>query len=115
MLTQCLRYSAQHKTHFALCTFTFHGNDTQHMEPGHLGLAQTSLHALNNKYLVSQKGFAAIRLIKWSTFLRLKNKSNLKCLLSAGNVYVFYHVSMNITCIIYDKEVPYLSLSLQIF
>lgn len=74
MLTQCSRYSAQHKTYFALCTFTFHGNDTQHMEPGRLGLAQTSLHALNNKYLVSQEGFAAIRLIKWSNIFEVEKQ-----------------------------------------
>lgn len=74
MLTQCSRHSAQHKTHFALCTFTFHGNDTQHTEPGHLGLAQTSLHALNNKYLVSREGFAAIRLIKWSNIFEVEKQ-----------------------------------------
>lgn len=74
MPTQCLRYSAQYKIHFALCTFTFHGSATQHMEPGHLGLAQTSLHAMNNKYLVSQEGFAAIQLIKWSNISEVEKQ-----------------------------------------
>lgn len=45
------------------------------MEPGHLGLAQTSLHALNNKYLVSQEGFAAIQLIKWSNIFEAENQT----------------------------------------
>lgn len=74
MLTRCLRYSAQHKIHFALCTSTFHGNATPHTEPGHLSLAQTSLHAINNKYFVSQEGFAAIQLIKWSNVFEVEKQ-----------------------------------------
>lgn len=74
MLAQHLRHSAQYKVRFALWTFTFHGNATQQMEPAHLGPAQTSPHAIKTKYLVSQEGFAAIRLFKMSKILEVAKK-----------------------------------------
>lgn len=48
MPTQHLGYAAQYEKHFALWTFTFHSNATQQMEPGYLGPAQTSPHAIEN-------------------------------------------------------------------
>lgn len=78
MLTQHLRHTAQYKVHFALWTFTFHGHATQQMEPGHLGPARTSPHAIENKYLVSQEGFAAIQLFKLSKILEVAKQFNLK-------------------------------------
>lgn len=74
MLAQHLRDSAKYEVHFALWTFTFHGNATQQTEPGHLGPAQTSPHAIKTKYLVSQEGFAAIRLFKLSKILEVAKK-----------------------------------------
>lgn len=73
-----LEYTAQHKRHFALWTFTFHSEATQQTKPGHLGPAQTSSHAIKNKYLVSQEGFAAIQLIKLSKILEVPKQSDLK-------------------------------------
>lgn len=78
MPAQRLRHAAQYEVRFALWTFTFHGNATQQTEPGHLGPAQTSPHAIKSKYFVSQEGFAAIRLFKLSKILEVAKQFNLK-------------------------------------